>query len=448
MTLAAADQLIWGLPPVAGDPAVIRTVALFAPALVVAALIAVHRPSTRDIAAAIVATAWSGITIFGLNLLAFRMGWWSFHAQGAVALGIPVDLWIGWAVLWGVLPVLLARDLPLPLVVGAIVWLDLILMPLTAPVVRLDPGWLTGEAVGVVLCLLPAVLLGHWTRHDRLLGVRVWAQAGLAGAIMVGLPLYLLGAEPAWSVPATAAGVQVLTVVLLPGLAAALEFARAGGGTPLPYDPPKRLVTTGPYAYVRNPMQLSVVVAYIGCAVLTAEPRLLIGALVGFAYGAGIASWHEGDQLQSVFGASWARYRAAVRPWAPRARPWAGCPEATLYVAGGCDMCSGLGGWVAARRPVALLLRPAEAHPGALRRLTYESTDGTRATGIAALARALEHIHLGWALLGWLLVLPGVGWFAQLMADALGAGPKEPRPRTDSGSALGTDTDAALDDAR
>ncbi|CAM3689075.1 methyltransferase family protein [Nocardiopsis rhodophaea] len=446
MTAVAVSRLVWGMPPVTGDPAVIRTVALFAPALVVAALVAVHRPSTRDAAAAIVATAWSGITVFGLNLLAFHVGWWSFHAQGAVALGVPVDLWIGWALLWGVLPVLLARDLPLPLVVGAIVWLDLILMPLTAPVVRLAPGWMAGEAVGVAGCLLPAVLLGSWTRHDRFLSVRVWAQAGLAGAIMLGLPLYLLGAGPAWPLPVTAAGAQVLAVLLLPGLAAALEFARAGGGTPLPYDPPKRLVTTGPYAYVRNPMQLSIVGAFTGCAVLAAEPRLLVGALVAFAYGAGIASWHEGAQLQRVFGAPWARYRAAVRPWVPHVRPWPGRPEATLYVAGGCDMCSGLGGWVAARRPVALLLRPAESHPGGLRRLTYESADGTRAAGIAALARALEHLHLGWALLGWLLVLPGVGWFAQLVADALGAGPKEPRPGT--GTALDTGTGTALDHPR
>ncbi|GAA4919996.1 methyltransferase family protein [Streptomonospora salina] len=241
---------------------------------------------------------------------------------------------------------------------------------------------------------------------------------------MFALPLYVLGALPPWPPVWTAAGVQLLAPALLPGLAAAREFATAGRGTPLPYDPPRRLVTGGPYAYVRNPMQLSAVLGYLGCAALFADPRLLLGAVVAAAYSAGLAAWHEDAQLRRAHGERWLVYRTAVRAWLPRLPPWPGRTPATLYIAGSCSMCSGLGGWLAARAPVALRLLPAETHPGRPRRLTYASAAGVRASGVAALARAMEHIHLGWALCGWAIGLPGVAGFAQLAADAFGAGPR------------------------
>jgi hypothetical protein len=64
----------------------------------------------------------------------------------------------------------------------------------------------------------------------------------------------------------------------------------------------------------------------------------------------------------------------------------------------------------------------AEEHPSKdLRRITYERGDGTHAlTGVAAVARALEHLHLGWALVGFALRLPGVNQIVQLLVDASG----------------------------
>jgi hypothetical protein len=43
---------------------------------------------------------------------------------------------------------------------------------------------------------------------------------------------------------------------------------------------------------------------------------------------------------------------------------------------------------------------------------------------VAAIARGLGHIHLGWAFIGWFVGLPGVIHLAQLLADASGAGPR------------------------
>src|SRR5882724_4392345 len=41
-------------------------------------------------------------------------------------------------------------------------------------------------------------------------------------------------------------------------------FAIRGKGTPLPFDPPKKLVAEGPYAVVRNPMYWSVLFVMLG----------------------------------------------------------------------------------------------------------------------------------------------------------------------------------------
>ncbi|MBC6460714.1 hypothetical protein [Actinomadura sp. HBU206391] len=116
---------------------------------------------------------------------------------------------------------------------------------------------------------------------------------------------------------------------------------------------------------------------------------------------------------------------AGVRPWLPRLRPaMPAAPAASVYVATTCGMCGQVGEWIVRHAPVALRVVAAEGHPRGLRRMTYERHDGFRAEGVAAFAHVLTHIHLGWALAGWLLLLPGVGRFATLCVDALGGGPR------------------------
>jgi protein-S-isoprenylcysteine O-methyltransferase Ste14 len=46
-------------------------------------------------------------------------------------------------------------------------------------------------------------------------------------------------------------------------------------GTPVPFNPPPRLVTTGPYAYVRNPMLTGISVLLFGFGILFGSVSLI-----------------------------------------------------------------------------------------------------------------------------------------------------------------------------
>ncbi|KAB2345198.1 methyltransferase family protein [Actinomadura rudentiformis] len=402
------------------DPALVRGVALFVPVLVLMGLLRYRPPTPGEIAALILAISWNAVTLTGVNVLAIQAGWWSFAAEGGTFGGVPLDLLLGWAVLWGGVAVQALRRLPLPLVVGLAIWIDLAVMPLGEPVLLLGNSWLTGEAVAAAVALVPGLLLAHWTVTGRHLMLRVLLQAVLATGLMVALPTALsrVPDRPGWALGLAA------QLMIAPGAlvaAAVWEFARTGRGTPLPYDPPARLVTTGPYAYVRNPMQTSMAAAYLILGML--DVRFLIAAVVALSYGAGLAAWHENEQLHTRYGTAWIAYRSAVRPWLPRLRPFPGMQPAVIWIAGDCDRCSPVAAWILQRHPTALTVRPAEDHPDGIRRMAYERADGTRAEGVAAWAHAAGHLHLGWALLGWTLNLPGLNHFAQLCADTFGAGP-------------------------
>jgi protein-S-isoprenylcysteine O-methyltransferase Ste14 len=225
-------------------------------------------------------------------------------------------------------------------------------------------------------------------------------------------------------------GVQVALVPLAMGLRAVMEFLRRGGGTPIPYDPPIALVESGPYAYLRNPMQAAIVAFFVIAAAFLRNVALLGAGAFAFAYSAGLAEWHENGQLLDRFGEGWVRYRAHVRAWVPRCRPYVR-RNSTLYVAFTCGTCSSVGRWFLARHPIGLEIAPAEAALGKIRRrVTYVSPSGSSSEGIAAIAHALEHIHIGWAAVGWLLMLPGIRHVAQLLADVCGPGPQVVAGRT------------------
>lgn len=411
----------------------VRAAALYLPLTLAAWVWLWSPPTRRERAAAFLATAWNVAALPGLHALATRAGWWSFGVDDATLAGFPVDLYLGWAVMWGVLPALAARHVPWTLVVLAAVALDLLAMPRMSPVVLLGDRWLAGEAFAVALCLAPAMLLAKWTRQEAHLARRALLQFLAFGALALGvLPQAILEqmggswsaltARPQWI---TALLLQCVAGLGLLGVSAVQDFATRGGGTPVPFDPPRQLVTSGAYAYVRNPMQLSATLVLVAWGALLGSWWVAAAGAMSAIYGAGFAAGDEHADLVRRFGERWVRYAALVRPWLPRWRPaelGGIAPRATLYVAEECGPCSEVRAWFAARSPVALDIVAAERHPNrTLTRITYDPGDGAGDSyGVAAIARALEHVHLGWALLAMFVRLPGICQLLQVITDASG----------------------------
>jgi protein-S-isoprenylcysteine O-methyltransferase Ste14 len=164
---------------------------------------------------------------------------------------------------------------------------------------------------------------------------RGWAALGslafllLAPGTVAGLVPYwitryelhppLLGLE--WTRWVGAALVAAGLAVLLDSFA---RFALRGLGTPAPVAPPTRLVVTGLYRYVRNPMYVAILAAVLG-------QGLLFGS--GMLPGYGLVLWlvfhlfvvtYEEPMLGRTFGAEYEEYVRSVPRWIPRLGPWRG----------------------------------------------------------------------------------------------------------------------------
>ena len=408
--------------------------ALYLPvmAALLAGLLRERRP--KRFAACLLSCVWAAVMLIALQRMNEAAGWWIFTPGGFAFRGMPLELYFGWVVLWGLLPELLFTRLDLVWVAAVMGLIDIIGMPLCGDVLQLCTQWLAGEAVGILLVLFPALCLARWTQENTWLGLRAALQVVMSGALFLFFVPELVFAvrggswQPLLIMPGAARQItlQAIALLTLPGVAAVMEFVERGGGTPIPFDPPRRLVVSGIYRYIANPMQLSCVLVMLAWSAVLRSGWFAAGALMATVYGAGIAAWDEGEDLQRRFGAAWQEYRANVRNWLPRWRPYVPGAPARLYVARTCGQCSELRRRLERSAPLGLEFLDAESlAAGSIRRMRYVAGDESEAVeGVRALGRALEHIHLGWALCGAALRLPGVWQLVQVIADASGFGPR------------------------
>lgn len=142
------------------------------------------------------------------------------------------------------------------------------------------------------------------------------------GLVLVFVPARLLS----WAgldEPGPTGPVQVLGVAAgVAGAALALwcvvTFVHRGRGTPAPFDPPHRLVISGPYRFVRNPMYIGAGLALAGAALVYGSRELL--AYLGLLFLAShlFVVFHEEPALVRSFGREYESYCEKVGRWFPK----------------------------------------------------------------------------------------------------------------------------------
>ncbi|MEU5535426.1 isoprenylcysteine carboxylmethyltransferase family protein [Streptomyces sp. NPDC020362] len=148
----------------------------------------------------------------------------------------------------------------------------------------------------------------------------------VSGSAAVLVPWWLTGGWRAgdWWLPLRLLGLVPLTAGAAVILEAFARFALEGLGTPAPIAPPARLVVSGPYRYVRNPIYVAVAAVLAGQGLLLARPVLFVYAAGAWLLSLAFVRWYEEPALVRRFGADYERYRRAVPAWWPRRTPWRG----------------------------------------------------------------------------------------------------------------------------
>lgn len=156
-----------------------------------------------------------------------------------------------------------------------------------------------------------------------MLRAAAWAAA-LPGLTVVYVPWRFFGVSSATVDVTHPAHVAGLALVLAGAslLAACIwEFAQRGRGTLSPLDPPRRLVISGLYRFVRNPMYLGGALVLIGANLLAPSTGLFWYSLSWVAAVSTFVRLHEEPALRRSFPDQYQAYFAAVPRWIPRLTP-------------------------------------------------------------------------------------------------------------------------------
>jgi len=110
----------------------------------------------------------------------------------------------------------------------------------------------------------------------------------------------------------------LFTVAGAIGIWGGIEMARRGEGTPLPSVGTRKLVVTGPYRSIRNPMAVLAVIQGICVGVMFDSTLFILYCLLGaFAWDLLVRPLEEAHLTQK-FGQEYRDYQQNVRCWLPR----------------------------------------------------------------------------------------------------------------------------------
>ena len=143
-----------------------------------------------------------------------------------------------------------------------------------------------------------------------------WPPILYALALLVGVGLGKLAPAPVWLDDPVARGLGGLLLALGLGLdlAAAITMWRRRANI-LPHRPATALVTSGPFAWSRNPIYLGNTTALCGAGLAFANPWLIGTGLIAAVAVNRLAIVREEAHLARLFGGDWEAYCRRTPRW-------------------------------------------------------------------------------------------------------------------------------------
>lgn len=300
----------------------LRILLILGPTSVVVWLFIFRNYGERLWAGVLLSYAWQFQWRVVLYAAGVSLGAWQFGYDDFAVYGVPMDLVFGMSALTGPVVILLLPRVP-------VLWIALldILMVTTLLPISSHSVYASMLLCAVsLLTVVPGVLLGRWTVTD----MHLYKRASLQPVSWVLLLFWLFPSlffqitgdswaallqRPLWQ------NALLLMPMLLPAglIASALyEFAVRGGGTGFPYDPPKRLVTTGIYRYLANPMQVGIVLGMGWWGFLLGSLPVSAAGMVAVMLFIVFKDVCNGSCRIGRTDPNWQHYQQTVPKWIPR----------------------------------------------------------------------------------------------------------------------------------
>ncbi len=113
-------------------------------------------------------------------------------------------------------------------------------------------------------------------------------------------------------------GIAIFAAGLLAYLACSAWLMFYGRGPHVEFDPPKQLVTGGPFRWVRNPVVITLITTVLGIAVYLNSWGILLLVAVGMVAAHYQVTRIEEPRLRERHGQPYVDYCARVHRWIPR----------------------------------------------------------------------------------------------------------------------------------
>lgn len=182
---------------------------------------------------------------------------------------------------------------------------------------------LLGTLFNLLLFLGPDVFRPSRTSESRRnLLVTIVQSTVIWTMTLVVFPLGIVHAFGHWppqlTIASSTMGGVLFAAFSFLGMWSGYIMATRGEGTPLPTVGPQRLVISGPYGYVRNPMAIAGLGQGLSVAIVLRSLEVAAYVAVGLLLWQCFVRPEEERYLQNQFGDEYARYRESIRCWMPR----------------------------------------------------------------------------------------------------------------------------------